>query len=73
MCSFGDKSFEDEAIGDVELLGGARAAPWASAVDVRDVYVTQAYWAWQNAPEASKAGRFWHVARSRLTASLDEK
>eukprot|EP00913_Durusdinium_trenchii_P002233 g2063.t1 len=51
VCSFGDKSFEDEAIGRVEgaLISDVFSDSSKGAVDARDIYVTQAYWAWQNA------------------------
>ena len=51
VCSFGDKSFLTEAIGKVESSALTTPATDAldSAVDVRDIYVTQAFWAYQNA------------------------
>ena len=44
VCSFGDKSFLNEAIGKVEYSALAASAPDAAqgAVDARDIYVTQA-------------------------------
>jgi len=74
VCSFGDKSFENEAIGKVESQGalGASAAP-SGAVDARDIYVTQAYWAWQRAEGAAKEKawqRFLSVVKDR---EADEK
>ncbi|CAE7755257.1 dVPE, partial [Symbiodinium pilosum] len=62
VCSFGDKSFVDEKIGDVELSGALSASQSDSAqgaVDARDVYVTQAMWAWQNAPDAESKEKAW--------------
>ena len=57
VCSFGDKSFENEAIGDVEVEGAALSETPStdSSVDARDIYVSQAFWAWQNAPEELKS------------------
>eukprot|EP00439_Symbiodinium_sp_Y106_P074603 s75_g14.t1 len=52
VCSFGDKSFVDDTIGSVETTGRLSFSPVDAAhgaVDARDVYVTQAMWAWQNA------------------------
>lgn len=45
----------DEAIGDVEsswLAEEETSSP--NAVDARDIYVSQAYWAWMNAPADQK-------------------
>lgn len=42
MCSFGDKSFENEVIGDVEAaLGVTVEQTPVNSVDVRDLYVQQ--------------------------------
>ena len=57
VCSFGDKSFENETIGGVEVKGAAlfEAPSTDSSVDTRDIYVSQAFWAWQNAPHQMKS------------------
>ena len=43
VCSFGDKSFEDEKIGNVETasLSVSPSDAAQGAVDARDIYVTQ--------------------------------
>ena len=42
VCSFGDKSFENEAIGDVEALAAMESMDVArGSVDARDIYVNQ--------------------------------
>lgn len=55
VCSFGDKSFENEAIGDVEALAATESMDVArGSVDTRDIYVNQAFWAWNNAAAEDK-------------------
>jgi len=71
VCSFGDKSFENEAIGDVEAIAALTAAPVEGprgSMDVRDIYVNQAFWAWSNAAPEQKAAaeqKLMQVMQSR--------
>jgi len=62
VCSFGDKSFVDDTIGSVETTGRLSFSPVDAAhgaVDARDVYVTQAMWAWQNAANGESKDKAW--------------
>mmetsp|Transcript_32313 Transcript_32313/g.58642 ORF Transcript_32313/g.58642 Transcript_32313/m.58642 type:complete len:441 (-) Transcript_32313:159-1481(-) len=55
---FGDRSFENEPIGQLENALSSPEPPVdpsSNAVDVRDIYVTQAVWAWQAAAPGSDA------------------
>ena len=73
VCSFGDKSFEDEAIGKVEasaLKASGSVAATSGAVDARDIYVTQAYWAWQNSEGEAKDKAGENCSRSAETYLL---
>lgn len=66
VCSFGDKSFENEAIGKIEMAleGVNEVAPSAAgSVDARDIYVSQAYWAWQNANDEMKDKAWTRLVR----------
>jgi len=69
VCSFGDKSFENEVIGDVEAaLGVTVEQTPVGSVDVRDLYVQQAFWTWSNAADADKESawkKFVQVMKSR--------
>ncbi|CAJ1386680.1 unnamed protein product [Effrenium voratum] len=77
VCSFGDKSFEEEAIGKVEAeaLGASEVsvAATAGAVDARDVYVTQAYWAWQQATGVAKETAWQRLVGTMRDREADEK
>ena len=72
VCSFGDKSFENEAIGNVELPAlpalVSEEPSSDSSVDARDIYVSQAFWAWQNAPEEMKS-KAW----TRLVSIINDR
>mmetsp|Transcript_55349 Transcript_55349/g.123702 ORF Transcript_55349/g.123702 Transcript_55349/m.123702 type:complete len:449 (-) Transcript_55349:96-1442(-) len=62
VCSFGDKSFMNEKIGNVEetgLFSEVQSDALQGAVDARDVYVTQAMWAWQNAANGEIKEKAW--------------
>ena len=61
VCSFGDKSFEDESIGSVETasLSVSPSDAAQGAVDARDIYVTQAMWAWQHAADEASKQKAW--------------
>ncbi|CAE7765034.1 Lgmn, partial [Symbiodinium microadriaticum] len=61
VCSFGDKSFEDEKIGSVETtsLSVSPSDAAQGAVDARDIYVTQAMWAWQHAADWESKQKAW--------------
>lgn len=62
VCSFGDKSFVDDTIGSVETTGRLSFSPVDAthgAVDARDVYVTQAMWAWQTAAAGAPKEKAW--------------
>ena len=65
VCSFGDKTFVEETIGSVETLAAAGSPsvslPDASrgAVDARDIYLTQAMWAWTHAADEESKKKAW--------------
>ena len=61
VCSFGDKSFEDEKIGNVETasLSVSPSDAAQGAVDARDIYITQAMWAWQHAADWDAKQKAW--------------
>ena len=72
VCSFGDKSFLNEAIGNVEAsrqLEQPAGDALNGAVDTRDIYVTQAFWAYENADtseeRANALKRFAGVVQDR--------
>mmetsp|Transcript_44263 Transcript_44263/g.105379 ORF Transcript_44263/g.105379 Transcript_44263/m.105379 type:complete len:441 (+) Transcript_44263:67-1389(+) len=74
VCSFGDKSFEDEAIGKVESQTAlAASAPPKRSVDARDIYVSQAYWAWQRAEGDAKPKAWQRFLRVVEDREADEK
>mmetsp|Transcript_44266 Transcript_44266/g.105388 ORF Transcript_44266/g.105388 Transcript_44266/m.105388 type:complete len:441 (+) Transcript_44266:67-1389(+) len=74
VCSFGDKSFEDEAIGKVESQTAlAASAPPKRSVDARDIYVSQAYWAWQRAEGEAKEKAWQRFLRVVEDREADEK
>ena len=66
VCSFGDKSFVDETIGSVETMAAAAGSLSATtpdatqgAVDARDIYLTQAMWAWTRAADEESKQKAW--------------
>ena len=72
VCSFGDESFEDETIGSVETASSLSASPSDTAqgaVDARDVYLTQAMWAWQHATDKESKQKAW----TRVTGIMKDR
>eukprot|EP00438_Fugacium_kawagutii_P012636 Skav215591 [mRNA] locus=scaffold666:132200:133360:+ [translate_table: standard] len=73
VCSFGDKSFETEPIGDIEAeaMTAMSDVPVSGAsqdVDARDIYVFQAFRAWQGA-----TGELKDQAWTRLVQTMNDR
>eukprot|EP00438_Fugacium_kawagutii_P010533 Skav214530 [mRNA] locus=scaffold410:264535:292705:- [translate_table: standard] len=76
VCSFGDKSFENEAIGDVEAVAEALAAETTSAsgsVDARDIYLNQAFWSWNNAKGQEKEAAWMKLVEVVNSRKADDE
>lgn len=74
---FGDTAFENEPIGQIEdiLTSELPVDPSSNAVDARDIYVTQAVWAWQAAAPGSyeKAEAWKRMTEVVADRDSDEK
>jgi len=76
VCTFGDKSFEDETIGKFEGVApraGQAAAPAAqteedSAVDIRDIPLRLAYYAWERSAPGRERERAWESLQTVVAA-----
>jgi len=78
VMTFGDKSFTSEAIGKFELAGsaGQQAAATAGtavaadqgAVDVRDIPLKMAYYAWERSSQGRERERAWDQLQSIVAA-----
>jgi len=73
VSTFGDASFEDEAIGTFELAQAANTAPplpdsSAGAVDIRDIPLRLAYAAWERAGAEYEKTKAWEKFKTVVAA-----